>query len=71
MRWLKSVALEVLGLFVEDGSFAIAILAWTAFMVFVLAHVTRQASWTGPALFSGLAFVLIESVVRFSRRRTK
>jgi hypothetical protein len=71
MRWLKSIALEVLGLFVDDGSFAIAILVWAAFVVLVLAHVTRHANWTGPALFSGLAFVLIESVVRFSRRRTK
>jgi hypothetical protein len=71
MRWLKSIAREVLGLFVDDGSFAIAILVWAAFVVVVLAHVAGHANWTGPALFSGLAFILIESVVRFSRRRTK
>jgi hypothetical protein len=71
MRWLKSIARELLGLFVDDGSFAIAILVWAAFVVVVLAHVAGPASWTGPALFSGLAIVLIESVVRFSRRRTK
>ena len=30
MRWLRSVAREVLELFVDDGSFAIAILVWLA-----------------------------------------
>lgn len=71
MSWLKSIAREVLGLFVDDGSFAIAILVWAAFVVFVLAHVATHPSWTGPSLFSGLACILIESVVRFSRRRGK
>ena len=71
MGWLKSIGREVIGLFVDDGSFAIAILVWAAFVVLVLAHVVGHANWTGPALFSGLAFVLIESVVRFSRRRGK
>jgi hypothetical protein len=71
MSWLKSVAREVLGLFVDDGSFAIAILVWAAFVALVLVHVTAHAGWTGPALFSGLACILIESVVRFSRRRGK
>jgi hypothetical protein len=69
MGWLKSVAREVLGLFVDDGSFAVAILVWAMIVVFVLARVTGHASWLGPALFSGLACILIESVVRFSRRR--
>jgi hypothetical protein len=71
MGWFKSIAREVLGLFVDDGSFAIAILVWAAFVVLVLAHVVGHANWMGPGLFSGLAIVLIESVVRFSRRRGK
>jgi hypothetical protein len=71
MSWIKSVAREVLGLFVDDGSFAIAILVWAAFVALLLVHVTGHASWTGPALFSGLACILIESVVRYSRRRGK
>ena len=68
MQWLKSIGREVLGLFVDDGSFAIAILVWVAFAVFVLARVAGHASWTGPALFSGLAFILIGSALRFARR---
>jgi len=71
MRWLNSIAREILGLFVEDGSFAIAILAWAAFAVLVLPHAAGRVSWTGPAFFFGLALVLIQSVLRFASCRTK
>ena len=71
MRWIKSIAREVWGLFVDDGSFAAAILVWLALAVVVLPRVAPAARWAGPALFAGLALVLIESVVRFARRRTK
>ncbi len=71
MRWLKSIVREVFGLFVEDGSFAAAILAWVLVGGFVLPRIASAARWSVPALFSGLALILIESVLRFSRRRTK
>jgi hypothetical protein len=69
MRWLRSIAREVIGLFVDDGSFAIAILAWLALAVVVL---PRAGLWTrvaGPVLFAGLAAILVASVLRYSRRR--
>jgi hypothetical protein len=73
MSWVKSVAREVWGLFVEDGSFAAAILAWVVIAGVGLPRVAPAASWTGhwtgPALFAGLAVILIESVVRFARKR--
>jgi hypothetical protein len=69
MSWVKSVAREVWGLFVEDGSFAAAILVWVVIVGVGLVRVAAAASWTGPALFAGLAVVLIESVVRFARKR--
>jgi hypothetical protein len=71
MRWVKSIACEVWGLFVEDGSFAAAILTWLGLTVVVLPRVAAAARWGGPALFAGLALILIESVLRFGRRRTK
>ena len=71
MRWLKSILREVVGLFVDDGSFAIAILVWLVLAVVALPHVTARTHWTGPILFVGLALVLVESVLRFSRRRRK
>ena len=67
MRWLAAIAREVWGLFVDDGSFATAILVWVALAV-GMARVRPSESWTGPALFCGLALVLIESVVRFARK---
>jgi membrane protein implicated in regulation of membrane protease activity len=71
MRWVKSIAREVIGLFVDDGSFAAAILVWLVLAVVVLPRVAPAAHWSGPALFAGLALILIESALRFSRRRTK
>ena len=71
MRWLKSIAREVFGLFVDDGSFAVAILVWVVLAGCGAAAVAPAARWTGPALFAGLALILIESVLRFARRRTK
>jgi hypothetical protein len=68
MKWLKSVGREVLGLFVDDGSFAIAIVVLVGLVVLVLPRVALGAGWSGPVLFAGLALVLAESVLRFSRR---
>jgi hypothetical protein len=68
MRWLKSIAREIYGLFVDDGSFAGGILVWVALAVAAFPRVALEARWAGPALFAGLALILIESVLRFSRR---
>lgn len=71
MRWFQSIAHEIFGLFVDDGSFATAILLWLAATVVLLPRVAAHARWTGPVLFLGLALVLIESALRFARRRMK
>jgi len=71
MRWIKSIARELYGLFVDDGSFAIAILVWLGLAVADVPRAAAGARWAGPALFAGLAVILIESVLRFARRHTK
>lgn len=71
MRWLRSVAREILELFVDDGSFAIAIVVWLALVVVGLPRAAAGARWAGMALFVGLALILIESVLRFARRHPK
>ena len=71
MRWLKSIAREIYGLFVDDGSFAAAIMVWLAFCVVALPRVTAGTWWAGPVLFAGLAVILIESVLRLVRQRGK
>jgi hypothetical protein len=71
MRWYRSIAREVVGLFVDDGSFAGAILVWLALVVVVLPRLAAGARWAGLALFAGLAAILIVSVLRFARQGTK
>ena len=68
MGWLRAVARELWGLFVDDGSFAASILVWVA-IALVRARVAAGAWWVGVALFVGLAAVMVESAVRFARRR--
>ena len=68
MRWIGTVLREIFGLFVDDGSFAVAILVWLAIMWLVLPHLAVPAVWGGPVLFVGLALILLESATRRARR---
>jgi hypothetical protein len=71
MGWIKSVAREVWGLFVDDGSFAAAIVVWLALVLLAVRRVAWGARFGGVVLFVGLAAVLIENVLRYARRRQK
>ena len=68
MRWMRTVAREVLGLFVDDGSFAFAILIWLTLMWFGLPRLQAFVRWRGVILFAGLGLILIESTVRTAKR---
>ena len=70
MRWIKTVCKEAYGLFVDDGGFASAILAWAALVKFVLSRIPLLRAWQGVVLFVGLVAILLASAVRFSRRNT-
>jgi len=70
MSWLRRVGLELWGLFVEDGSFAAAILLWIVITVFLLPTVLPD-NWRGPVTFAGLGVILIENVVRSAKRLRK
>ncbi len=69
MNWVRSVVREVIGLFVDDGSFAVLIVLWIA-LVWGARHYLQGRMTSGTILFLGLALVLIESVIRFSKRRS-
>jgi len=71
MRWINSVAREILGLFVDDGSFALAILIWLALSILILPRIVAEVAWTGPMLFTGFALILIQSALRTARRGPK
>lgn len=68
MRWLKAIVTEIFSLFVDDGSFALAIIGWLVFVGLVLPRLSMSAPWGGVILFAGLALILVESAIRGSRR---
>ncbi|HUC19296.1 MAG TPA: hypothetical protein VMA37_16580 [Acetobacteraceae bacterium] len=74
MKWLGTALRELAGLFVEDGSFAVAILAWLGIVWLLLRFGLPRdwardwgRDWAGVALFAGLAVILIESAWRRAR----
>ena len=69
MQWLRTVFTEIFSLFVDDGSFAIAILTWLVAAGSVFAYVNIPAGVKGPILFAGLAAILMESATRRARSR--
>jgi hypothetical protein len=69
MTWLRKIAAELFGLFVDDGSFAIAILVWLGVLWLALPHLPINNGWRAIILFAGLAIILVESVLRRARQR--
>ncbi len=68
MSWLKTIVQEIFGLFVDDGSFAVAIVVWLALTGLILPHLSSANAWNAAILFVGLVAILIESAVRQARR---
>jgi hypothetical protein len=69
MKWLQNIFREIFGLFVDDGSFALAILLWLAIVRWATPHFNIPSGMTGVILFAGLALILAESAVRYSRHK--
>lgn len=69
MSWLRTIVTEVWGLFVDDGAFALATLTWLGLMWLVVPRIGLPSAWAALLLFVGLAGILVESVLRYSRRR--
>ena len=64
MRWIKSVWSEFFGLFVDDSSFAIAILGWLFACWLVLPRLGPPTALPPAILFAGLVGILARSAVR-------
>ena len=67
MTQLSVVMKELLGLFVDDGSLAIAVLAWVAIVAALIRVAGVSGALGGGLLFAGLAAILIENVWRATR----
>lgn len=68
MNWLRTIAAELFGLFVDDGAFALAIVAWLVLLWWLLPLLAIDARWKALILAGGLIAILVESVLRRARR---
>ena len=68
MSWLKTIWTEAYGLFVDDVSLALAILAWLALCVALFHFGLAPPAWRGPLLFAGLAVIFVENTLRRARK---
>ena len=67
MSALLAILKEALGLFVDDGSLALALILWIAIAGFGLPRVPVPPAWHAPALFVGCLAILIVNVARSAR----
>lgn len=67
MNILRAIGSELIGLFIDDGVFAAAIVLWVVLIGVAAPALGVPTSWRGILLFAGLAVILIESVARRSR----
>jgi hypothetical protein len=70
MKWLRTIFWEIFGLFVDDGRFALVILAWLGIVWVISRYLGPRNVWSAVVLSVGLALILIESAVRFAKRST-
>jgi hypothetical protein len=68
MKLIRTLWREALGLFVDDGALALAIIAWLIAVGLLVRFVLGAASWGGGWLFAGLAVILLESAWRRARK---
>jgi hypothetical protein len=71
VRWLKTILAEILGLFVDDLSFALAIIVWLGIVRLGLPRLNLPAAWNGVILFAGLAAILAGSALRAASMKPK
>lgn len=63
-----AMARKVFGLFVDDGSLALSILVWIVALHVVIPMMPIKEAWAAPLLFFGCVAILIENVLRASRK---
>jgi hypothetical protein len=69
MRTIFQVSRYLLGLFVDDGGFAAAILLWAVAGILFSSRVGIAMEWRGPLLFTGFALLLAWTCFRRVARR--
>ena len=70
MGWLKTTWAEFIGLFVDDGSLAAAVLIWLGLCWLLLPRLGLPPAWPPAVLSAGLVVILAESAMRRARHRS-
>jgi len=68
IKALATACRELLGLFVEDGSLALALLAWVALAIAVVRWLPESEAWLAPLFAAGCLVILVENIFRAARR---
>ncbi len=63
---LRTIARELLGLFVDDWAFALLLVAWVA--LFATLGRLLPGAWEGVLFFAGLAVLTLAFIVRAASR---
>jgi hypothetical protein len=61
---------ELWSMFIDDGSLALALIAWVAICAMGLPRLPVPTSWDGPLLFVGCAAILVFAVLRTARGKS-
>ena len=68
MKVLKTILDEAIGLFVDDGAYAGAIVVWLLVVASLVRFTTISPNIAATLLFAGLAAILAESALRRARK---
>jgi hypothetical protein len=69
MGWLGTALRRLVGLFVDDGSLALAILAWLCLIAVAASLWPAGGGWLGVGLAAGLLAILAENVLRAGKTK--
>ena len=68
MNSVRAIGAEFIGLFVDDGRFAVTILAWLGLCWLILPLLALNPAVPPAILFAGLLLILGDSAVRKSQK---
>lgn len=67
MNVLRGIIAEVIHLFVDNGSLALALVVWCGAVRLAAAFLPPSGALLGPALFAGCAVILLVNVIQAAR----
>jgi hypothetical protein len=68
MNTVFAIPRELWGLFVDDGSLALALVLWCAAAGLILPRLISSSAWNAPILFVGCLAILLVNVALAVRR---